>query len=113
MEIKYENGRVRKVFSDYQVLIRCVGLEITRSIKKRLNEIGASANFQSWLNTQLGKPHSLVGSDDYAVSINSNLRLVLQPETNDNSLGSLLKCKSVVVKGVCDYHGGKTNWIIP
>jgi proteic killer suppression protein/toxin YoeB len=114
MEIKYANGRVQKPFSDYSVLIKTVGLEMTRAIKKRIDQIRAFENFQNWLKAQLGSPHQLRGNmrDYYGVSVTSNVRLILKPEADDYSLESLSKCTVIVVKGVCDYHGDKTNWII-
>jgi proteic killer suppression protein/toxin YoeB len=114
MEIKYENGRVQKAFSDYSVLSREIGFEITKALKKRIDQLKASVDFQRWLDARLGKPHLLTGNEKryYGVSITANVRLILRPGTNDHSPESLSTCKVVIVKGVGDYHGGKTNWII-
>jgi hypothetical protein len=37
MEIKYENERVQKLFSNYAALIKHVGNETARALKKRLD----------------------------------------------------------------------------
>lgn len=115
MEIKYENGRVQKIFSDYSIVTKRVGFEITKTLKKRIEQIRAAVNFQNWLITKLGNPHPLTegsGYRYYGVSVTPNVRLILRPDTCDHSPESFSKCTAVVVKGVCDYHGDKTNWFI-
>lgn len=115
MEIQYENERIKKIFLNYHSMIKLIGVEKTKAVKKRLDQIKASVNFQRWLDTRLGDPHSLTEFGKYSyygVSVTSNYRLVLRPGTEDNSAESLLTCTIVVVKGVCDYHGDKTNWIV-
>jgi len=114
VEVKYENKRLQELFSDHSKLVKKLGMNMTRAIKKRTNEIKASVSFQQWLDTRLGNPHQLVGDlrDYYGVSLTSNVRLILRPEANDHSPESLSKCITVVVKGVCDYHGDKTDWTI-
>ena len=105
MEIKYENERVQKLFSNYAALIKHIGNETARALKKRLDQIRASVSFQSWLDSQLGRPHPLAGNGQYryyGVSVTSNVRLVLRPETDGYSPESLSKCTVVAVKGVCD-----------
>ena len=115
MKIEFENRRVEKIFSNYHEMIRIIGFEKTRAVKKRLDQLKAAVSFQKWLDARLGNPHSLTGFERgkyYGVSVTSNYRLVLRAETEDHSAESLSLCTIVVVKGVCDYHGGKTNWII-
>ncbi len=114
MEVKYEKNRVQEIFVDHTKLIKNVGMETAKALKKRVNQIKASVNFQRWLDARLGTPHRLTGNSQgyYGVSLTPNMRLVLKPETNDYSPESLSKCTIVVVKGVCDYHGDKTNWLI-
>jgi proteic killer suppression protein/toxin YoeB len=116
MEIRYESKRVQKIFLDYSVWNKYIGIDTARPLKKRIDHLKASPSFQKWLETRLGKPHPLTGAGEYkyyGVSVTPNVRLVLRPETDDYSFDSLSLCTVVVLKGVCDYHGGKTNWIIP
>jgi proteic killer suppression protein/toxin YoeB len=88
MEINYTSNRVKKAFSDYSALVKSVGSDMTKAIKKRIDQIKAFVNFQDWLNAQLGTPHQLAGNmrGYYGVSVTSNVRLILKPETDYDSL---------------------------
>lgn len=119
IEIKYDSPRVEKYFSDptYNKLVKEIGLELTRATKKRIDQIKSAVNFQAYLQYGLGKPEHLVDNQDsqncYSVRLTGNYRLIIKPEANDLSSEQLSNCNGIIIKGVCDYHGGKTNWILP
>lgn len=96
-------------------MIKKVGLETTRSVKKHIDRLNASCSFQGFLTLGLGKPHLLTGNLDgyYSVSVNANMRLILKPDGDNYNVESLKKCTVVIVKGLGDYHGGKIEWFIP
>lgn len=48
----------------------------------------------------------------YGVSLLSNTRLVLKPDSLDLSSESLKVCTSTYVQGVVDYHGSKEKWLV-
>lgn len=99
----------------YDKIIKKIGLEKTKTLKKRFNQLKASDNFSVFLNTGLGKPHKLKGDLNkcYGVSITGNYRLVIQPITNTYDEKALKQCETLIVKGVTDYHDGKYKWILP
>ena len=117
MEIRYDSPRIEKYFSgsNYTSMIKAIGQEITRATKKRIDQMKAAANFQAYLQYGLGKPEHLSGSagHEYSVHLTGNFRLIFEPESESLSVESLSNCKVIIIKGVVDYHGGKTNWLLP
>jgi Txe/YoeB family toxin of Txe-Axe toxin-antitoxin module len=92
-----------------------MGNELTRTTKKRYDQLKASNSFDIYLTTGLGKPHPLVGDSKgyYGIGISANQRLVVRPDTECLDPISLKSCDTVVIKGVEDYHGKKHEWLIP
>ena len=91
------------------------GSTITKQVKLRWEQLKASPNFSEYLTLGLGKPHKLEGdlAGNYAVSVSGNIRIILSPLCDDFLPETLSKCDVVVLRGLCDYHGGKVEWIIP
>jgi proteic killer suppression protein/toxin YoeB len=117
VEIIYDDNEVEKLFNDFEMMKRKKGAEITRKIKNRYDFLVATINFKEYLDTTAGKPHALQQNrkGQYAVSVDKNKRLILEPITENNDLSSkaLEKCEKVIIKGVIDYHGGKETTYIP
>ena len=123
MQIIYEDDSVKELFDDLcqvqmprGLMKRLIGAELTRSVKKRYDQIKAANNFGIYLSTGLGKPHSLTDIEGcYGVHVTANWRLVIQPIAENTSAEALKMCDTVQIKGVVDYHGkgAKNNWIIP
>ena len=117
MEIIYDDNEVEKVFNDFEMMKRKKGAEITRKIKNRYDILVAAINFMEYLNITPGKPHALQQNrkGQYAVSVDKNKRLIIEPITDNNDLSpkALEKCEKVIKKGVIDYHGGKETTYIP
>ena len=115
INIEMHDKKVAKVLSDSNELVKRIGLDKAKILKRRLNEIMASDNFSEYLNIGIGKPHRLVGNLDgcYGIHLTANYRLIIEPlvDTQDNA--SLEECKNINIKGVGDYHDGKCEWIIP
>jgi len=90
--------------SNMNNLQEIVGIEITKSVKKRYSQIMASYDFNELMKNNLGHPHPLKGDLQgyYAIGLTGNYRLLI--ENNNNK---------IKVRGVIDYHGDKYNWIIP
>ena len=116
MQLKYQYEKVRKILCDAKTLQKKVGLEIGKTIKKRLNQLESADNFNQYLTKiALGKPHPLQGNLEkcYGISITANYRIVVEPLETELDIESLKNCKILNIKGVLDYHGGKNEWIIP
>ncbi|AXU54319.1 TPA: type II toxin-antitoxin system YoeB family toxin [Clostridioides difficile] len=114
MQIEYDE-KVEKYFSNFDLMRKKIGNDMTKTIKKRINQLMAADTFGIYLSTGLGKPHSLENDlkGFYGVSISKNYRLIIKPNTDDLSSEYLKVCKLVKIKGVEDYHGTKHEWIIP
>lgn len=115
MEIDYDTPKIAKYFLDYTKMQKKIGPPLTKSVKRRINQLQAASFFQEYLDIGLGKPHSLSGADHgcYGISITGNYRLIVQPSTLDLSPESLSTCKKVIIKGVEDYHGSSKTILIP
>ena len=115
MEIKISDRKVEKIISDYNNIIKKIGNEMTRQLKKRIDQLKSVDNFKEYLDIGLGDPHPLTGNLDrlFGIKINKNYRLIVEPISDFLDNESLKKCDKVDLKGVADYHDGKCEWIIP
>ena len=115
MQIEADDKKLNKLLNDVDMLKKTIGLDMTKSLKKRIDQLRAADNFKEYLDIGLGDPHSLVGNLDnlYGIKINRNYRLIVEPISKKLDDDSLKKCKKVNLKGVADYHDGKCEWIIP
>lgn len=124
MYIKYENQKVRELFEDLNdvqnsenLMKKAIGMEMTRAVKMRYNQIIAFSNFSALIQSRIGKIESLIGdrAGSYSLRLTANYRLIITPDTDDYSPEALKKCDTFIIKGVIDYHGkgSKNNWLIP
>ena len=54
--------KVEKIIYDEKSIIKKLGLNSAQVFKRRLNQLMASGNFYTYLETGLGNPHKLVGN---------------------------------------------------
>ena len=115
MEIQVNDKKVNKVVSDYNNIIKKIGIDMTKQYKKRIDQLIAAKNFKEFLDIGLGDPHPLTGNLDgfFGIRLNKNYRLIVEPLSESLDIDALRKCEKVILKGVADYHGGKCEWIIP
>ena len=115
MQIEADNKKLQKILSDIDKLKKTIGIDMTRALKQRIDQIRAADNFKQFLDIGLGDPHPLVGNLDnyFGIKINKNYRLIVEPLVDSLDDDSLRKCKKVNLKGVADYHDGKFEWLIP
>lgn len=115
MQLEVSNPKLGKILSDPDKLIKKVGIEMSRMIKRRFNEMKSSPNFKAYVSYGIGKPHPLTGNLDklYGIYLNKNYRLIVEPLIENLDFSFLEKCKIVDIKGVVDYHDGKIEWLIP
>ena len=62
---------------------------------------------------RVGKPERLEGHHgqvQFSIHVSPNVRLIIIPEIENENYS---ECRDVQIRGVCDYHGDKTNWYIP
>jgi plasmid maintenance system killer protein len=115
LQLEAENKKLRKLLDDTDKLTKTIGVDMTKILKRRLDQLRASNNFKEFLDVGLGDPHPLVGNLDnlFGIKINKNYRLIVEPLTTSLDDDSLRNCKNVNLKGVADYHDGKCEWLIP
>ncbi len=115
MLIEYESESVREIFNNFDLMKKEIGNDRARATKKRLDQLKAALNFSIYLTTGLGKPHPLYENlkGYYGVTITGNMRLIVKPDAESLEPEALKECKTVVIKGVMDYHGRKNEWLIP
>lgn len=112
MKITFANQRVEKFFQNYDAMQRKLPFDWVRTIKKHMNNLKAAETFGDFLSLRLGHPEELKGRDKgkYSLHVSGNVRLIIQPNAEGNAV---MVCEEIDVKGVCDYHGDKSNWYIP
>ncbi len=124
MLVEYENSKVQELFIDLNVVQNSknlmkkeIGLEMTKAIKRKYNQIIAFSSFSALLESRIGKMEPLSGDKegDYSLHLSANYRLIVAPNSRDRSVEGLRNCDTIIIKGVLDYHGRgtKNNWIIP
>ena len=116
MQFLYYDKNVQKIIEDSKLLQGKVGLEIGKSIKRKLNQLKVSKDFYYYLTKiGLGNPHPLKGDMKgcYALSVSPNYRLIVEPNSDYANIQSFQNNKEIYIKGVVEYHGGKYEWIIP
>lgn len=124
MHVKYEDRKVKELFEDLNDVLNSknqmkkkIGIELTKTVKRRYNQIIAFSNFAALINSHIGKIESLEGEGNktYSLHLNANYRLIIAPDTKDFSAEGLRNCDTFIIKGVVDYHGkgSNNNWIIP
>lgn len=115
MQLEVHDQKLEKLLNDSNKLIKKMGLEMTRMLKRRFNEMKASSNFKEYVRYGLGRPHPLTGNLDklYGIHLNKNYRLIVEPLVEILDDVHLEECKNVNIKGVVDYHDGKIEWLIP
>ncbi|MEG2013725.1 MAG: hypothetical protein RR063_11070 [Anaerovoracaceae bacterium] len=124
MHVEYEDSKVQELFEDLNnvqssknLMQKEVGLEMTRAVKKKYNQVIAFSTFSELLKSRIGKMEPLSGDKEgnYSLHLSANYRLIIAPNTKDRSVEGLRICDTIIMKGVTDYHGkgAKNNWIIP
>lgn len=124
MHVKYEDRKVKELFEDLNDvqnsknrMRKKIGLELTRAVKLRYNQIIAFSSFAALIDSHIGKIEFLEGKGNrtYSLHLNANYRLIIAPDTKDFSANGLRNCDTFIIKGVVDYHGkgSDNNWIIP
>ena len=122
--VEFEDEGVKALFNDLNdvrnsnsLMIKKIGAELTKAVKKRYNQIISFSSFSALQQSGLGKMESLKGDQkgSYSLRVSANYRLILRPKTKDQSAESLKNCDALTIEGVIDYHGKgkKINWIIP
>lgn len=122
--IEFEDERVRELFDDLNdvqgskgLMRKAIGADLTKSVKKRYNQIISFSSFSALQLSGIGKMESLEGNrkESYSLRVSANYRLIVKPKSKDRGAESLKKCDTLIIEGVIDYHGkgAKYNWIIP
>ena len=108
---------MNNVSGSKNLMIRAIGAELTKALKKRYNQMVSFSSFSALQQSKIGKMESLEGDRKgrYSLTVSANYRLIVRPVSKDQSAESLKKCDTFVIEGVIDYHGKGTkyNWIIP
>ena len=113
MRLGYYNQKVEKIFLDFGKMGKKIPAEWVRKIKQHLDRLAAAETFADFLTLGLGKPERLEGHHgqvQFSIHVSPNVRLIIIPEIEDENYS---ECRDVQIRGVCDYHGDKTNWYIP
>ena len=111
MKVIYDN-RVAKYMENDLALIKKIGPEKAKIVRRIVDALQASIDLQVFLKTSAGRPHALNGKHkgEYAVKVTANYRLIFEIVKGNEYIN---KSDIVKVKGVVDYHGENEEWIMP
>ena len=100
---------------DFGLMGKKKGMDMAKAVKRRFDQLRAADTFLDFLSLGLGKPHRLTANlkGRYGISVTGNIRLIVRPEATNFDSVSLGTCKKIIIEGVVDYHGTKTEWLIP
>ena len=114
MKVTYDNNKAKYMESDL-ALIKKLGPEKAKTVRRIIDTLQASVNVQVFLKTAPGRPHALSGNHkgEYAVTVTANYRLIFEVVQESDNLKNLTKVEIVRVKGVVDYHGENEEWLMP
>lgn len=112
MKVTYVTRKLEKLFSDSSKLRSALDPAWIKIIASQVASLKAAERFADFLSLRLWRPEQLQGAyrGHWALHISPNARMILKPNSDDNSV---MMCTEIQVKGVCDYHGDKSNWYIP
>ena len=81
LQIEADNKRLEKKLCNIENLKKTIGIDMTRALKLRIDQLRAADNFKEYLDIGLGDPHPLVGNLDnfFGIKINRNYRLIVEP----------------------------------
>lgn len=112
MIVEFDDKKVQRLFEDLvdvrnsrNLMTKEVGVELTRAVKKRLDQIVAFEYFSELQNSGLGRMESLLGDmhGDYSLRTTANYRIIVTPKSIERSAEALKKCDTLIIKGVIDY----------
>lgn len=116
MRIRFEKSKLQKLIEDKQSLAKKHGVDFSKKLLKRLNELKAFKDVGELMQSGLDSPHFLSGElkNCIAWDIDANKRLILgigilPHQTLD---ADYIYLDEIIFKGVVDYHGSKENWYI-
>ena len=78
MQIEADNRRLEKKLSDIENLKKTIGIDMTRALKQRIDQLRAADNFKEYLDIGLGDPHPLIGNLDniFGIKITMHYRII-------------------------------------
>lgn len=116
MELEYSNAKVEKAFTDWNYLNKTIGMQLTKAIKKRKDQLESFQNILEFMGSGIDNPHLLKENLHglIAWSVTGNLRIIfdLKLKKNETYSVEIARREKICIKGVADYHGGKDEWII-
>lgn len=116
MKIRYRNKKIEKLLNNPQYAIRILGKYIAEKVYLRKDQIESADTLEIMITGRIGRCHPLHHDFEgmFGLSLKEQVRLIIQPDVKQDCIiyEELIKCKSVIVIGVVDYHGEKNEWIL-
>ncbi len=113
MEILYESKKLEKLVNNKAKLAKEHGVIFAKAFYKRLDQLKALKLLFNLMGSGLDHPHLLKGDFANCIGwdIDANKRIILKiPPTM--STFDAMQSEQIILKGVVDYHGDKTNWYL-
>lgn len=111
----YRNKKIEKLLTVPQYAIKCLGKYIAEKVYLRKDQIESADTLEIMITGRIGRCHPLHYDFEgmFGLSLKDQVRLIIQPDVKQDHMvyEKLIKCKSVIIIGVVDYHGQKNEWI--
>ena len=115
MKILYQNKKIEKLLTNPQYAIKELGKDIATKVYLRRDQIEAAEILKVMIDGRIGRCHPLHYDFEgmFGLDLKDQVRLIIQPDMAEDfkDYEERIKCKSVIVIGVVDYHGQKNEWI--
>jgi len=115
VKIRYRNKRIEKLLNNPQYAVKTLGNDVATKVYLRKDQIQAADDLRLLVAAKIGRCHPLHYDFKgmFGLDLKDQLRLIIQPDVEKDCIDyeEKVKCKSVIIIGVVDYHGQKNEWI--
>lgn len=115
MKIRYRNKNIEKLLNNPKYAIKELGQELATKIYLRKDQIDAAKTLEIMISGRIGRCHILHYDFEgmFGLDLKNQVRLIIKPDVEKDckDYEEIIKCESVIIVGVVDYHGQKNEWL--
>jgi proteic killer suppression protein len=115
VKISYQNKRAEKLITNPKYAIKELGKDIATKVNLRIDQIKAADSLEVLIVGRIGRCHPLHYDFEgmFGLDLNNQVRLIIKPDVEQDckDYEEIIKCRSIIIIGVVNYHGQKNEWI--
>lgn len=116
MKIQYRNKNIEKLLNNPKYAVKVLGKDTANKVYLRKDQIEAAEVLEIMISGRIGRCHPLHYDFEgmFGLVLKDQVRLIVKPSVDEDckDYEEIIKCKSVIIIGVVNYHGQKNEWII-